>query len=77
MAAVDVGASGPRHDKDDDLADLPSHTSAFRYRYAVLTAFLDHDMSDVVATWESWVHAGQFVRAHRLGQPKPDETACH
>lgn len=28
-----------------------------------MLAFLDHDIADVVATWESWVQAGQFVRA--------------
>lgn len=26
-------------------------------------AFLDHDIDDVVVAWESWVQAGQFVRA--------------
>lgn len=28
-----------------------------------MLAFLDHDIADVVATWESWVQAKQFVRA--------------
>lgn len=26
-------------------------------------AFLDHDIDDVAATWESWVQTGRFVRA--------------